>query len=48
MNDPVEIGGVVGVVESVEQLLLSLARFGVDLFEPRFAEAIRDCVAKLQ
>ncbi len=29
MSDPIEIGRIVGVVEGVEQLLLSLARVGV-------------------
>lgn len=47
-DDPVEDGRKVGVVEGVEQLLLSLARVGIDLSNPQFAEAIRDCVANLQ
>jgi hypothetical protein len=47
-SDPVENGRIVGVVEGVEQLLLSLARVGIDLSNPRFAQAIRDCVANLQ
>ncbi|RQH08964.1 hypothetical protein [Paraburkholderia dinghuensis] len=45
---PVENGRIVGVIEGVEQLLLSLARVGIDLSNPQFAEAIRDCVANLQ
>ena len=48
MSDSVEIGRIVGVAEGIEQLLLSLARVGLDLSAPQFAEAIRDCVAKLQ
>jgi hypothetical protein len=47
-GDPIENSRIVGVVEGVEQLLLSLARVGIDLSNPHFAEAIRDCVAKLQ
>ncbi|WP_321918016.1 hypothetical protein [Paraburkholderia sp. J11-2] len=47
-RDPVENGRIVGVVEGIEQLLLSLARVGIDLSNPQFAVAIRDCVAKLQ
>ena len=47
-GDPVENGRIVGVVEGVEQLLLSLARVGIDLSNPQFAQAIRDCVANLQ
>ncbi|WP_345816661.1 hypothetical protein AAGS40_27165 (plasmid) [Paraburkholderia sp. PREW-6R] len=45
---PIEVGRLVGVVEGIEQLLLSLARVGVDLSAPEFAEAIHDCVANLQ
>ncbi|NIF43777.1 hypothetical protein F3J14_23425 [Burkholderia sp. Tr-862] len=47
-SDPVENGRIVGVVEGVEQLLLSLARVGIDLSNPQFARAINDCVANLQ
>ncbi|WP_423383711.1 hypothetical protein [Burkholderia sp. LMG 32019] len=47
-DDPVENGRIVGVVEGVEQLLLSLARVGIDLSNPQFAEAIRNCVTRLQ
>ena len=47
-GDPVENGRIVGVVEGVEQLLLSLARVGIDLSNPQFAQAINDCVANLQ
>jgi len=47
-SDPVENGRIVGVVEGVEQMLLSLARVGIDLSNPQFAEAIHDCVANLQ
>ncbi|WP_128846011.1 hypothetical protein [Burkholderia catarinensis] len=47
-HDPVENGRIVGVVEGVEQLLLSLARVGIDLSHPHFAEALLDCVANLQ
>lgn len=47
-SDPLENGRIVGVVEGVEQLLLSLARVGIDLSNPQFAQAIRDCVANLQ
>lgn len=47
-HDPVENGRKVGVVEGVEQLLLSLARVGIDLSDAHFSEAIRDCVANLQ
>lgn len=47
-SDPVENGRIVGVVEGVEQLLLSLARVGIDLSNPQFAQAINDCVANLQ
>jgi hypothetical protein len=47
-GDPVENGRIVGVIEGVEQLLLSLARAGIDLSDPQFAQAIRDCVANLQ
>ncbi|KVL50800.1 hypothetical protein WT01_31980 [Burkholderia cepacia] len=47
-SDPVEDGRIVGVVEGVEQLLLSLARVGIDLSNPQFAQAINDCVANLQ
>jgi hypothetical protein len=39
-SDPVENGCIVGVVEGVEQLLLSLARVGIDLSNPQFAQAI--------
>lgn len=46
-GDPVENGRIVGVVEGVEQLLLSLARVGFDLSNPQFAEAVRDCIARL-
>jgi hypothetical protein len=45
---PVENGRIVGVVEGVKQLLLSLARVGIDLSNPQFAPAIKDCVANLQ
>ena len=47
-SDPVESGRIVGVIEGVEQLLLSLARVGIDLTNPQFAQAIKDCVANLQ
>lgn len=47
-SDPVENRRIVGVVEGVEQLLLSLARVGIDLSNPQFAQAINDCVANLQ
>jgi len=47
-SDPIENGRIVGVVEGVEQLLLSLARAGIDLSNPQFAQAIHDCVANLQ
>lgn len=47
-SDPVENGRIVGVVKGVEQLLLSLARVGIDLSNPQFAQAINDCVAKFQ
>ncbi|MBR7986119.1 hypothetical protein KDX04_09805 [Burkholderia cenocepacia] len=47
-SDPVENARIVGVVEGVEQLLLSLARVGIDLSNPQFAQAIHDCVANLQ
>lgn len=47
-GDPVENGRIVGVIEGVEQLLLSLARVGIELSDPQFAQAIRDCVANLQ
>jgi hypothetical protein len=47
-SDPVENGRMVGVVEGVEQLLLSLARAGIDLSNPQFAQAISDCIANLQ
>lgn len=46
-SDPVENGRIVGLVEGVEQLLLSLARLGMDLSNPQFAQAVRDCVANL-
>ncbi|WP_177200634.1 hypothetical protein [Paraburkholderia diazotrophica] len=46
-SDPVENGRIVGVVEGIEQLLLSLARVGIDLSNPQFAQAIHDCVANL-
>lgn len=46
-SDPVENGRIAGVVEGVEQLLLSLARVGIDLSNPQFARAIHDCVANL-
>ncbi|MDR8729653.1 hypothetical protein [Burkholderia pseudomultivorans] len=48
LRDPVENRRIAGVVEGVEQLLLSLARVGIDLSDPRFARAIDDCVANLQ
>jgi hypothetical protein len=47
-RDPVENGRIVGVVEGVEQLLLSLARVGIYLSDPQFAQAINDCVANLR
>ncbi|WP_423378738.1 hypothetical protein [Burkholderia sp. LMG 32019] len=47
-HDPVENGRMVGVVGGVEQLLLSLARVGIDLSNPHFAQAVCDCVANLQ
>lgn len=47
-NDPIENARIVGVVEGVEQLLLSLARVGIDLSNPQFAEAIHDCLINLQ
>lgn len=47
-GDPVENGRIVGVVEGVEQLLLSLARVGLNLSNPQVAQAIHDCVANLQ
>ena len=46
-SDAVENGRIAGVVEGVEQLLLSLARVGIDLSNPQFARAIHDCVANL-
>jgi len=47
-SDPVENGRIVGVVEGVEQMLLSLVRVGIDLSNPQYAEAIHDCVANLK
>jgi hypothetical protein len=47
-SDPVENGRIIGVIEGVEQLLLSLARIGIDLSSPQFARAINDCVANLK
>jgi hypothetical protein len=47
-RDPIENSRIVGVIEGVEQLLLSLARVGIDLSNPHFAEAIRDCITNLQ
>ena len=47
-SDPVENGRIVGVVEGIEQFLLSLALVGIDLSNPQFAQAINDCVARLQ
>lgn len=47
-DNPVENARVVGVIEGVEHLLMSLALAGVDLSAPEFATALRDCVAKLQ
>lgn len=47
-SDPIENGRIVGVVEGVEQLLLSLARVGIDLSNPQFAQAINNFVANLQ
>ncbi|CAD6563014.1 hypothetical protein LMG24235_08256 [Paraburkholderia sabiae] len=47
-SDPVKNGRIVGVVEGVDQLLLSLARVGIDLSGPLFAQAIGDCVTNLQ
>lgn len=47
-SDPVENGRIVGVVEGIEQLLLSLVRVGIDLSHPQFAQAVHDCVANLQ
>ncbi len=44
----VETGRIVGVIEGIEQLLMSLARAGVDLDRPEFAGALRDCVGNLQ
>jgi hypothetical protein len=46
-SDPVENGRIVGVVEGIEQLLLSLARVGIDLSNPQFEQAIHDCIANL-
>ncbi|PTB24221.1 hypothetical protein C9I56_35015 [Paraburkholderia caribensis] len=46
-SDPLENGRIVGVVEGIEQLLLSLAGVGIDLSNPQFAQAIHDCVANL-
>jgi nicotinate-nucleotide pyrophosphorylase len=47
-GDPMENGRIVGVVEGVEQLLLSLARVGLNLSNPQVAQAIHNCVANLQ
>ncbi len=47
-SDPVENERIVGDVEGVEQLLLSLARVGIDLSNPQFVQAINDCVANLR
>jgi hypothetical protein len=46
-GNPVEIARVVGVIEGMEMLLLSLARTGVDLSAPEFSVALRDCVSRL-
>lgn len=46
-SDPVENRRIVGIVKGVEQLLLSLARVGIGLSNPQFAEAIHDCVSNL-
>lgn len=47
-SDPIENGRIVGIIEGVEQLLLSFVRVGIDLSNPQFAQAIQDCVANLQ
>ena len=47
-SDPVENGRIVGVFEGVEQLLLSLVRVGIDLSNPQFTQAIKDCIANLR
>lgn len=47
-GSPVEHGRVVGLIEGIEQLLMSLARKGIDLAHPAIANALEDCVEQLR
>ncbi|GAB7549329.1 hypothetical protein CS8_090310 [Cupriavidus sp. 8B] len=47
-DNSIENARVVGVIEGMEQLLMSLALAGIDLSAPEFSAALRDCVARLQ
>ena len=47
-DSAVETARKVGVIEGIEQFLMSLARAGLDLGRPEFAAATRDCIANLQ
>jgi hypothetical protein len=44
----VENARTVGIVEGIEQMLMSLARAGVNLAKPGIAEALEDCVTRLK
>jgi hypothetical protein len=39
---------VVGVIEGIEHLLMSLAKVGADLTLPVYAQALRDCIGNLR
>jgi hypothetical protein len=39
---------VVGVIEGIEHLLMSLAKAGVDLTLPLYVTAVRDCIENLR
>lgn len=47
-DNAIENARIVGVIEGMEQLLMSLALCGIDLSDPRYPAALRDCVARLQ
>lgn len=44
----VESARIVGVIEGIEQLLMSLAKSGVDLSQPEISLALTDCVERLK
>jgi hypothetical protein len=47
-QDVIENARIVGVIEGIEQLLMSLAKVGIRLDEPIYAQALTDCIHRIQ